>query len=298
MLDVVLRNEEKGESYILVPGQAFPIQPRDSRNVVVGKTQLWLYSALMSNGKLYTDRSSAPMSLMELQTNGVYISAATSNGFGISVYTIDPDNNTGIFTEHESLQNSRTIWRRPMPISKYIEFQHTAMSMPPESAMTFMPSLYAKLKPGVQPSDTDVRLWDVTCKDWQYFRKTDIPLVLDDYVLARRKNAPWSKSTMGHSPNAIKGYYLEAWEDELQTDHLFIAYNEHPIKGVCERVYTRQAFNDERTFYGSTYRRYIEVPHIIGDSIRPIDSGRIMARDLTLDIIVNKAKEYNYLEEL
>ena len=299
MLDVVMRNEVTDTSYILMPGQAFPIQPRDNKNRIVGKTQIWLYSVLMSNGKFYTDRSSAPMSVADLQTNGVYNSAVTSSDFGLSVYTINPEHDTGVFTESNDVPNQRTLWRSALPIRKYVELQYTSMAKPFDSALVFTPCLYAKLKDGVKPNPLlDVLLWDATCQQWQYFRKTDIPLVLDDYIKARRRNAPWSKSTMCHSPNAVKGYYFEAWEDDIQQEHLFIAYNEQPIKGVCERLYTRQEFNEERTFYGSTYRRYIEVPYVAGDATVFIDSGRNQARNLTLDKIVDKAKEYNYLSEL
>lgn len=300
MLEVVMRRNDHGDtSYIMMPGQAFPIEPRDANNNVVGVTQIWLYSALMSNGKFYTNVNSAPISLAELQASGMYNSATTSNKFGLSVYTIDPNVNTGLFTASDTMRQQRNIWYSQMHIGKYVELQRMSMAKPFESSIIFTPYFYAKLKDGVNPNlSMDVKLWDATCGMWQYFRKTDIPIVLDDYVAARRCNALWSKSTMGRSPDAVKGYYLEAWQDEIQTDHLFIAYDEPPLVGICERLYTRAKFNEERTFYGSTYRRYIEVPYVEGDILKPIDSGRIQARHTTLDTIVNKAADRNYLEEL
>ena len=293
LLDVVMRKDN--ESYLMMPGQAFPIERNSDGEIC---THLWIYSMMTSNGKLYTNLSSSPISLMELNTSGMYNSALTSKGFGLSVYKINPDC-PWVFSKHSTAKIVSNAWHKQLPISKYMDMEHVAMAMDPYSSVWFLPKVYAKLLPGVEPNlNRDIQLWDASCSEYHYFRRTDIPFVLEDYNKAVSKNAAWAESTVCESPEAAKGYYFSALEGVVYKDELYVAFDTPPVKPVCEKLYTREEFNAERTFYGRTYRRYIEVPYVAGDIVLPIDYGRDRVKDITLDTILADAADYDYLDEL
>lgn len=307
MCDVVMRRNEGKQVYLMLPGQAFPADPEYEGNKKIGVTQIWLYSAMMSKGKYYTDTNSAPKSLVELQSGGVYNVANTSEGFGLSVYTLDTLNKPGLFSESywsngdSSNCHDYNIWNSQLPIKKYHDLQNTALCVSPDSASVFLPRLYAKLKPGVKASPhRDVLLYDVVCEKKQWFRRADIPLILDDIVKAREYKRPWTNTDMARVCKAVKGFYFEANADVVQDGVLYIAYDAAATAApdFCEKKYTRAEFDMERTFFGSTYRRYIEVPYIANDVLQPIDIGRTQARRMTLDVIARGSNEHDYINEI
>ena len=297
MADVICRKNDGSEAYVLMPGQAFPAAPEAAGFMTNSATQIWLYSSLMSNGSHYIDKSTSPMSVYQMQLSNVYSSAKTKQGFGLSVYTFDMEHSPGKFTSCRVEDNPVTIWSKQIPISSYIEYQSSALSVASEVSSILLPQFYAKLKPGVTPvPHKDVLLWDVVCKQYQYFRKTDIPIVLDDYMKAHNS---WYGTTFQSMPCALVNVYFEVNEETVQPDHLYLAYDCSAMKpDKVDKLYSKEEFNNMRTFFGGTYRRYIEVPYIANDPIRPIDYGRQMAKVVTLESIAREPELNDYISEL
>lgn len=304
MVDVVMRRIEDNKLYLMMPGQAFPADCLYEGANKLWQTHLYLYSCMLSKGKYYTDRKSSPMSMVELQAGGVYNVANTKEGFGMTVYTFDTVDRPGVFSAKPACYGATNveanIWHSKLPLIKYQELQRSSLCVPEDSASVFLPSLYAKLKPHVKPvPHKDVLLYDAVCRQQQWFRKTDIPMVLDDVYEATVRGKSWTQSTLASLPKAVKGFYFEAHKDELQENVLYVAYDVGATNTPADytKLYDRKAFDNEKTFFGSTYRRYIEVPYIENDVLAPIDIGRLSVRSITLEYLMRKEK-YDYINEL
>lgn len=295
MMDVVMR--KGNEEMLMLPGQAFPI-PYDIG--VLQKSwdlELWVFSALFSNDKIYTNYGNTPMTELELRAQGLLDSAKTSKGFGLTVLSFN-EQPVGLFYGYYPGSKTTGRWHDALPVSKFFELEQGAV-LSDNMCTPFVPNIYAKLKSGSKERSSDKLLWDISEGKEAVFRQIDIPVVLADPDRSSNmsSNCGWIclADLWWCTYNRIIKSYMKAHPEF--DGKLYLSWGTETDVYYDKKV-NRKEYNDIKTFICKTNRVLNVDGYSSGDPFESVDIGRYEINSLNDAVIKGASCKTDYIGSL
>lgn len=282
---------------LMLPGQAFPI-PYDLG--VLQKSwdlELWVFSALFSNDKIYTQYGNIPMTETELRTQGLLDSAKTSNGFGLHVLSFN-EQPIGLFYDYYPGSKTTGRWYDALPVSKFFEMEQGAV-LSSNMVTPFVPAIYAKLKSGKKERVTDKLLWDAAEEKEAAFRQIAIPVVLasPDRTSHSCSDRGWlcAADLWLFNYNRVIKSYMKV-HPELD-GKLYLSWG-HETNTYYGKKVNRKEYNDIKTFICKTNRVLSVDTYVSGDPFASVDLGRYEVNELKDAVTRSVTSKTDYIGSL
>ena len=278
--------------YCLMPGQAFPIYT-DRTKKQESFTELWLFYAMFSDDKIYTDLSDKPYSKSELLAKGVYETARTRKQDGLMILSFDvtpyylwPSN---VISGEERVRTKMQI-----PVSKFFDLASVAKEEY-NHFKSILPNIYLKVHDGKEKTG-DVHLWDAKTKSHKWFRKAPIHVIISDPLKA--DNTSWGDAALTFATNyeANLNEYLKRNADLSR--EIYVSYgNLEPTIKTVEHLVPREEYAKYKDPYSFSHRKMVVGTYCKNDPFGFMDTHREHVNDLQYWLDTNNGN-YNIIDNL